>query len=205
MGDYGRIIKNTMADLKQRSLLLPVLLGLGALVVFLGIWLMQGYNRLVGLDEEVNRSFANIETQLQRRYDLIPNLVQTVQGAADFEQDTFTEVTQARSAWQNADSTDEKIAASNQLERGLGRLLVTFENYPQLQATQAFRDLQVQLEGTENRISVERTRYNESATQFNVAVRRFPTSLLAGIFGFERREVFDAVAGAEVAPEVQFD
>lgn len=194
-----------MADLKQRSLLLPVLLGLGALVVFLGIWLMQGYNRLVGLDEEVNRSFANIETQLQRRYDLIPNLVQTVQGAADFEQDTFTEVTQARSAWQNADSTDEKIAASNQLERGLGRLLVTFENYPQLQATQAFRDLQVQLEGTENRISVERTRYNESATQFNVAVRRFPTSLLAGIFGFERREVFDAVAGAEVAPEVQFD
>jgi LemA protein len=194
-----------MADIKQKSLLLPILLGLGALVVFLGFWLLSGYNRLVGLDEEVNRQFANIETQLQRRYDLIPNLVQSVQGAADFERNTFTEVTEARSAWQNAGSPDEKIAASNQLEGALGRLLVTFENYPQLQATQAFRDLNVQLEGTENRISVERTRYNETATQFNVAVRRFPTSIMAGIFGFDRRELFDATPGAENAPPVQFD
>lgn len=184
---------------------MPILLGLGVLVVFFLMWLMSGYNQLVSLDEQVNQQFANIETQLQRRYDLIPNLMQTVQGAADFEQNTFTEVTQARSQWQNAGSPDEKIAASNQLEGALGRLLVTFENYPQLQATQAFRDFMTQLEGTENRISVERTRYNETATLYNVATRRIPTSVLAGMFGFERHELFDAATGAETAPNVRFD
>jgi LemA protein len=191
-----------MAD-KKKWLTIPVLL-IG-IVILLAVWLFSGYNRLVGLDEGVSKTFANIETQLQRRFDLIPNLQGIVEGAADFEQSTFTAVTQARNQFNAAGTTEGKIEAANQFESALSRLLVTFENYPQLQATQAFRDFMTQLEGTENRISVERTRYNEAATSYNTVIRRVPTNIIAGLFGFERHELYDAVAEADTAPQVEFD
>ena len=172
------------------------------------------YNRLVSLDEGVERSWGDVQTQYQRRADLIPNLVNTVKGAANFEQETLEAVTNARaratSINLSADDLNDPAkmqqfqAAQAELGQSLGRLLVVAENYPQLQATQAFRDLQVQLEGTENRITVARRDYNASVQGYNTSVRRFPASLFAGMFGFDRRASFEADPGSERAPEVSF-
>ena len=181
---------------------------LGAISVFIIIIISSivgTYNGLVTLDESVNGQWANVESSYQRRMDLIPNLVATVQGAADFEQETFTEITKARSAWTNAGNPGDKIAAANSMESALSRLLVTVENYPDLKATLAFRDLQVQLEGTENRINVERSRYNEAIKNYNTKRRKFPNMILAGMFGFENRNPFEAQVGAETAPTVDFN
>lgn len=181
-------------------------LGLAAVVVVVGGWLATSYNSLVGLDEQVGQKFAEIETQYQRRFDLVPNLVATVQGAANFEQDTLTAVTAARSAWAAAGTEDAKIAAANEFESALSRLLVTVEAYPQLTATAGFRDLQVQLEGTENRIAFARNEFNAAATSYNTAVRAFPRNLIASLFGFDSiKERFAAATGAENAPAVQFN
>ena len=181
----------------------PLYIVLG-IVGVLVLWIWMGYNGLVTGAENVTTSWANVETQYQRRVDLIPNLVSTVKGAAAFEQETFTEITEARSAWQGAASRSDKIAAATGMEGALGRLLLTVENYPNLQATQAYRDLMVQLEGTENRIAVARRDYNGAVRGYNLKVKRFPGNLLAGWFGFEVETFFTSEEGSENAPDVDF-
>ena len=174
------------------------------------------YNRLVGLQQAVDTQWAQVQTVYQRRADLIPNLVNTVAGAANFEKSTLTEVTNARAsvgqvridpnkAPTDAAQLQQFEAAQGQLSNALSRLLVVAENYPQLRATQNFQELQAQLEGTENRISVERNNFNRAVQDYNVAVRRFPTNLIAGMFGFSPRPFFAAQPGAEKAPTVNFN
>ena len=184
------------------------------LVGFAGCAGCSSYNNLVAQDERVEQAWADVETQYQRRADLIPNLVNTVRGAADFEQETLQSVVEARARatsinLEPGDLDDpERIRqfqqAQDELTGALGRLLVVAENYPQLRATEAFRDLQAQLEGTENRINVARRDYNAAVATYNTEVRRFPTALIAGIAGFDRRTPFEAEAGAAEAPEVVF-
>lgn len=172
------------------------------------------YNSLVTQDENVENAWGNVQTQYQRRADLIPNLVNTVKGAADFEQETLESVTNARANATSINLTADDLSdparmqafqqAQSQLTGALSRLLAVSENYPQLRATEAFRDLQAQLEGTENRITVARRDYNNAVQSFNTAVRRFPSNIFAGMFGFERRAPFEADPGSEQAPTVQF-
>lgn len=182
------------------------------LVAFAGCAGCGTYNSLVTADEQVEEAWGNVQSTYQRRLDLIPNLVSTVQGAADFEQETLTQITQLRSEavqaqtnFQQAGSIEGQQAVLTSAENTLGRFLLIMENYPQLRATEAFRDLQAQLEGTENRINVARNRYNEAVRAYNTRVRRFPAALFAGIFGFERRTPFEAESGAERAPTVDFN
>jgi LemA protein len=170
------------------------------------------YNRLVALEEAVDTSWSQVENVYQRRADLIPNLVETVKGAAEFEQETFTAVAEARSKVNQIDiqgvpdaaQLQQFQAAQDELSSALSRLLVTVERYPELGATQAFRDLQAQLEGTENRIAVERKRFNEAVQAYNTARRQVPTNLYAMAFGFEEKAYFAASPGAEEAPKVEF-
>jgi LemA protein len=194
-----------------------ILVGCGA--VMLGAVLLLivtgagSYNRLVGLDENVDSAWSQVENVYQRRSDLIPNLVETVKGAAQFERDTFTAVTEARSkagqvtmtgAPDSAEQLRQFEQAQDQLSSALSRLLVVVERYPELRATEAFRELQSQLEGTENRISVERMRFNEAAREYNTARRRFPTVIIAPIMGFDEKPYFDAEEGADQPPPVEF-
>jgi len=187
-------------------------LGIGLLVVIV-LYLIGAYNGFVKADENVNNKWADVESQYKRRLDLIDNLVNTVKGAADFEQTTLTELVEARAKATQitidpATATPEQIAAFLNAQSGvssaLGRLLAVVENYPTLTATQAFRDLMVSLEGTENRINVARIDYNAAVKDYNTRVRRFPGNMIAGIFGFERRAPFEAPEGAENAPKVDF-
>jgi len=182
-------------------------------VVLIGLWLTRIYNSLVTADENVSTAWSQVENVYQRRLDLIPNLVSTVQGAADFERNTLNEVIQARAAASsiNLDATnlnEANLAAFQQAQDGLGqalsRLMVVVERYPELKANQNFRDLQSQLEGTENRIAVERNRFNEAVRIYNTSIRRFPKNVIAGIFGFEARAYFQAEENAQKAPQVQF-
>jgi LemA protein len=145
-----------------------------------------------------------VETVLQRRYDLIPNLVNTVRGFADQEQEVLTEVTRLRSQWGEAGSPNEQAVAAGQLEGALGRLMVVMESYPELRSNQNFLALQDELAGTENRIATERRRYNDSVQEYNTAIQRFPTFIIANLTGFQMRDFFDAVAPADVAPTVEF-
>ena len=191
---------------------------IGALVLIVGIFVFSGvgtYNNLVEQEEGVTQSWADVETQYQRRADLIPNLVSTVSGAADFERETLEAVTNARaratSINLSADDLSDPakmqdfMAAQESLGGALGRLLVVSENYPQLRATEAFQTLQAQLEGTENRITVARRDYNNVVAGYNTKVRQFPGSVIAGITGFDRRTPFEAQGGAEKAPQVEFN
>ena len=187
--------------MKTAGIMVVVLL---VLVLVIGMWVYGSYNKLVNLDENVNQAFAQVDVVLQRRFDLIPNLVETVKGYAAHERDVFIRVTEARSRVGSAQTPDQKITANNELSGALGRLLLVAENYPQLQANQNFLALQDELAGTENRIAVERRRYNEAATEYNKAIRRVPGNVIAGMFGFERREVLQAPAEAKVAPKVTF-
>jgi len=198
-------------------------IGCGGLVVILlviglviGLFFMGSYNRLVPLQQAVDTQWAQVQTVYQRRADLIPNLVNTVAGAANFEKSTLTEVTNARAsvgrvqldpnkAPTDAKQLQEYQAAQGQLTNALSRLLVVAENYPQLKATENFQGLQAQLEGTENRISVERNKFNTTVQSYNVAVRSFPTNLIAGMFGFSPRPFFEATQGAQNAPTVNFN
>lgn len=176
------------------------------IVVLLGLWILGGYNGLVGKRADVDNSWANVETQYQRRADLIPNLVNTVKGASNFEQETLTAVTEARAGLSKPAATrEQQIAAAEQFDSAFSRLLVTVEAYPQLQATQAYKDLMVQLEGTENRVNTARIDYNTSVRDYNVAVRSFPTVVIAGMLGFSAEKPFDAAPGSENAPSVNFD
>ena len=177
------------------------------------VWGITGYNGLVSMDEGVQTKWADVETQYQRRADLIPNLVNTVKGYAAHESETLQAVVEARAkaTSMNIDPTNmsaEQIAnfqkAQDGVSSALGRLLVTVEKYPDLKANENFKELQVQLEGTENRISVARRDYNESARKYNTTLRSFPKNILAGMFGFEKKAYFEAQEGSEQAPTVQF-
>ncbi|MFH0879435.1 MAG: LemA family protein [Lentisphaerota bacterium] len=161
-------------------------------------------NNMVTLDETVNNAWANVETVLQRRYDLIPNLVNTVKGYAAQEKGVLEEVTRLRSQWGEAKTVSEKAETATAMESALSRLMVVVEQYPELKSNQNFLALQDELAGTENRISVERRRYNDAVRDYNVTIRKFPNSLFAGLFGFEKRTPFEAAAGAGTAPQVQF-
>ncbi|MGQ0635309.1 MAG: LemA family protein [Planctomycetaceae bacterium] len=177
----------------------------GALALIAGFWGTGIYNKLVGLDEKVNTSWAQVETVLQRRFDLIPNLVNTVKGYAAHEKEVLEKVTELRSQWGAAKTIDEKAQAAGALESALSRLLLVAERYPDLKADQAFRDLQFELSGTENRISVERQRYNETLRGYNTEVRTFPTTVVARFTGFEPRDsYFEAAETAKDAPKVDF-
>ena len=184
-----------------------------AVVAVIAIWAVSGYNSLVGMDENVSNQWANVETQYQRRADLIPNLVNTVKGYAAHEKETLEGVIAARSQATQikvdpTDLTPEKLAeyqkAQGQLATALGKLLAITENYPDLKANQNFLELQAQLEGTENRINVARKNFNDAAKAYNTTIRRFPKNILAGMFGFDKRAYFEATEGAEQAPQVQF-
>ena len=188
-------------------------LGLAAIFSLSGC---NSYNRLVILEQNVNKKWADVQSVYQRRADLIPNLVNTVAGSANFEKSTLTEVTNARAsvgrvqldpnkAPEDAEQLKKFQAAQGQLSNALSRLLVVSENYPQLRATEAFQNLQAQLEGTENRISVERNNYNSAVQDLNTALERFPTNMLNKMFGFKPRPFFNAAPGVEKAPEVKFD
>ena len=183
-----------------------VWLGVGAvivLVLLIGMYVVGITNTEVRLDQETQAQFANIETQYQRRFDLIPNVVSTVQGTAGFEQETLTKLTELRSQWQTASNVNTKVETANEFEATLSRLLVISENYPELRATEAFRDLIVLLEGTENRISVERTRYNDKAREYNTYIKLFPNSIFVG--SKTPKPYFEAITGADVPPVVPTD
>ena len=184
-----------------------------AAIAAVAMWAISAYNGMVKMDESVSTAWSNVENQYQRRTDLIPNLVNTVKGYASHEKETFEAVVSARSkATQmtvDADNlTPEKLQeyqkAQGEIGAALERLLAITENYPELKANENFKELQAQLEGTENRISVERRNFNEVARSYNTAIRTFPKSLLAGMFGFEKRPYFEAEEGANKAPEVKF-
>jgi LemA protein len=191
------------------------------IVIVFGLWFVGARNGLVSLDEAVNQQWAQVESQYQRRFDLIPNLVRTVQGAANFEKSTLVEVTQARarvgqvtapsgppgagsSLPNNPAQMEQFAAAQQQLSGALSRLLVVVEKYPELKANQNFLELQSELEGTENRIGVERMRYNEKAQEYNTRVRQFPGSIVASISHFPVKAYFKGVAGSAQAPTVDF-
>jgi len=182
-------------------------LAVGAIVLIIavGAWAMSVNNQLVTLQEDTKGKWAQVETVLQRRYDLIPNLVATVKGYAEHEKNVLEEVTRLRSQWGAAKTVEEKAKAASEMETALSRLMVVVEKYPDLKANENFKALQDQLEGTENRISVERQRYNESVQAYNTRVRQFPTSLIAGFRGFAPNDAyFKTTPAAAEAPKVQF-
>ena len=196
--------------MKSRNLILIVIIGL---ILILGGCGCNGYNKMVNLDENVKAKWANVQSDYQRRSDLIPNLVATVKGAANFEQETLTRVTEARAKASSMtidpnNLTPENIQrfqqAQGELSGALSRLLVTVERYPELKANANFMDLQKQLEGTENRIKVSRNDFNTSVQEYNSVVRRFPNNIFSGIFGFGVKEPFAADPGSQNAPEVKF-
>jgi LemA protein len=199
--------------MKSRGLLIA-LGGIVFLAIALFLWGTGIYNRMVGMDEQVSASWGQVESQYQRRADLIPNLVATVQGFASQEKAVLLGVTEARAKVGQLNVTKEVLddpqafarfqAAQDGLSSALSRLLVVTENYPNLKSNENFLSLQTQLEGTENRIAVERRRYNEVVQQYNTTVRRFPGSLIAGFTGFREKQYFTAREGAENAPKVQF-
>lgn len=175
-----------------------------AVIVVLFFWGYSSYNRLVTLNENSDAQWAKVETQYQRRFDLIPNLVSSVKAVLTQEQAVYGEIATAREHYAGAATPDQKAAAASQVEAALGRLLVIVENYPQLQSNSNVRDLMTELEGTENRISVERTRFNDDVRDYNTTLKSFPLNLVAGSFGFHERSYFQAVQGAATAPTVSF-
>jgi len=188
---------------KQKKLL--VIAAIVVLVILIPYSYLKGtYNSLVTLDEGVKGAWAQVENQLQRRYDLIPNLVETVKGYAAHEKEVFLKVTEARAKVGGATSISDKIAANNGLTAALSRLLLVVERYPDLKANTNFIRLQDELAGTENRIAVERRRYNETVKVYNIKIRRFPTNLLAGMFGFEKAAFFEVPKERQEAPKVKF-
>ena len=188
--------------------------GIGLFILIMIMWFFGSYNSLITLRESVDAQWAQVENQYQRRADLIPNLISTVQGAADFEAGTQTKIvelrtqaTEARTAWNSATTQEGKIAAAAQLDsvasafRGLN---INVENYPQLKATQNFETFQAPLEGTENRVAVERNRYNDAVRAYNVRIKRIPTKFVAGMFSFEESAYFNIEEGTEAVPNVVF-
>ena len=184
-----------------------------AVVVIVGAWAASAYNSMVGVQEQATTALANVQSTYQRRADLIPNLVETVKGYATHEKQTLEDVVNARTKATSINLNTENLTpeklkefqqAQGELGSALGRLIAIQENYPDLKANENFRDLQVQLEGTENRINEARNKYNEAVQQYNVVIRSFPKNIFAGIFGFQQMNKFEAEAGAEKAPQVKF-
>ena len=184
------------------------------IVIVLAAMFVKPYNKMVQKDEECSKAWANVENAYQRRLDLIPNLVKTVQGAADYEKGTLTEVIEARAKATSvqvdpSNLTEESLAkfqaAQDQLSSALSRLMVVVERYPELKANQNFLELQAQLEGTENRIAVERGKFNETVNDYNSYIRRFPNNIIAGMFNFDKKGYFKATEGADKAPDVEFN
>ncbi len=197
-------------DFLKKNKTTVIILAVIAIVV---MWGVSGYNGMVGMDEGVQGKWADVETQYQRRADLIPNLVNTVKGYAAHEKETLAAVVQARSEATSVkidptNMTAEQMAQYQQAQNGvssaLGKLLLVVEKYPDLKANQNFLELQAQLEGTENRITVARREFNEAAKNYNTTIRRFPKNILAGMFGFEKKAYFEAEQGSEKAPQVEF-
>lgn len=183
-----------------------IILGIILLLVILVGYVVGKYNSMVMQEEEVNNKQAQVETVLQRRYDLIPNLVESVRGMMQQEQEVFRNVTEARERYaQAASGTQESVQAANEVESALGRLLVVMEDYPELKSDQTVINLMDELAGTENRVAVERKRYNDAVTEFNQLIRIFPNRFFANMFGFEQKVLFESVEGADVAPEVDLD
>ena len=180
--------------------LIPVL----AILLIIGGIFGSTYNKLQVKDEDVNQAWAQVENTMQRRADLIPNLVETVKGYAKHEEEVFTKVTEARSAVKAASTPKEYAQANAQMDQAVKNINVVAEAYPELKANSNFANLQAELAGTENRIAVERKRYNESVADFNKSVKHFPTNLVARLLGFSQREYFQAAEGAEKVPEVKF-
>ncbi len=178
---------------------LAIILFVGFVV---GVVLWSSYNSLVTTNEAVENQWAQVEAQYQRRFDLVPNLVNSVKGAMNQEQEIFSAIAEARTRYSGAVGAEEKAGAATQLEGALGRLLVVMENYPQLKSIDTVQTLMAQLEGTENRISVERSRYNDTIKIYNLKIKTIPTKWLAGMFGFTERSYFEAVNGSETAPTV---
>lgn len=187
---------------------LLVALGVLLFVLLVGVILVVALvglnNQLVALRENVHSAWGQVETVLQRRYDLIPNLVNTVKGYAQHEKEVFEEVTRLRSQWGSAQTLDEKVKTAGQLEGSIARLLVVAERYPELKASASFRDLQYELAGTENRIAVERQRYNDAVREYNTKIGQFPGSFVAAMRGFSAETYFESVAVAKEAPKVDF-
>lgn len=179
-----------------------VIIGLIAFVVVVGIFYWSAYNKLITANETVDNQWAQVETQYQRRFDLIPNLVESVKGVMEQEQKIFGDLADARTRYAGAATVEQKAESATQVESALGRLLVVMENYPQLKSSENVQTLMAQLEGTENRISVERKRYNDSVASFNVMIKRIPTKWIASSLGFSERKYFQAEEGSEKAPKV---
>lgn len=182
-----------------------ILIGIGAIVLVVVIIFLAFfglYNSFVSLEQGVDAKWANVETQYQRRVDLIPNVVNTVKGVSGFEQETLTQLSELRTQWQT--QPQARIETANQIESALSKLLVVAENYPELKATQAYRDLIVELEGTENRIAFARTEFNDAVRNYNTSIKSFPGVIVAGMFGFSEKEFFEATLGAENPPIVDF-
>lgn len=185
--------------------LIPVAV-VGGLVLILVVVIVGSYNGMVDKETEVDRAFADLDGELQRRVDLIPNIVETAEAALEQEQEIFGELARARANYAGAQTQDERLDAGGQVESALGRLLVIVENYPTLQSNQNLRDVQIQLEGTENRVVQARRVYNEVTTDYNRTIRRFPRAVFAGIFGFDKRPLFAVQDPSDrEAPEVDFD
>ena len=190
--------------MKKGSVLIFGLIAIVAISIILIVSGITTYNKLVSQNEEVQTALSQIDNQLQRRNDLIPNLVETVKGYASHEEEIFTSIAESRSKLAGAGTMEEKADASSDLSNALSRLLVVAENYPELKANENFRQLADELAGTENRIGITRMEYNETVKAYNTAIKKFPTVIFAGIFGFERYEYFEADEGAQKAPEVKF-
>ena len=181
------------------------LIVLGGIIVVLALGLVGMYNTFVGMNEDVTKQWQNVEVQYQRRVDLVPNLVSTVSSYARLEASVLQNITAMRSQWASARASGDQasaLQAAQGLDGAISRLLLVAENYPELKSGALYQDLMAQLEGTENRISVERTRYNDAVRAFNVAVKSFPGVMFAGMFGFKERGFFEAVPGSEIAPQV---
>ena len=183
---------------------LVILAIIAVLVLGIGGWVVGNYNGLVSKKADVEKSLAEVDNLLQRRNDLIPNLVETVKGIAAQEQAVFGQIAEARSQMAGARSTEQKISAGNAMDSAISRLLVVIENYPQLRSQENFLRLQDELAGTENRLSVSRTRYNEVVAEFNVMVKRFPTNLFAGMFGYKEEPFYQVSEAQKQVPRVEF-
>lgn len=187
----------------MKTLSIKAWIGLGVAAV-LAFFVWSSYNGLVRSAIAVDNQWSQVEVQYQRRLDLIPNLVSTVKGITKQELDVFGEIANARQGYAGAKTSEARVEAANQVESALGRLLVITENYPQLRSSDSFNNLMVELTGTENRISVERMRFNDAVSSFNGQIRTFPSNIVARLFGFEERTLFEAKDGAEEAPSVNF-
>ncbi len=194
-----------MYDCSIMKIFTKVSLAIIAVLAFAGIWLAGSYNGLVRLSQDVDAQWAQVETQYQRRYDLIPNLVESTKGIFTQEQEVFGQIAEARTRYAGAESQGDQVAAANELESALGRLLVIVENYPQLQSNQTVLALMDELAGTENRVSVERKRYNDIARTYNTKVKTIPTVFIAGWLGFSDKAYFAAVSDAAEAPTVNLN